>query len=235
MGLEVSTYINAVVQELQAAYGEAWNIAARGELPYVQKDGIPPVGTLVSRCPWAVQVGYSRFVPHYRGDLGMDLEMTCCATVSYTGVGPGHNSGLQQADIALTLAAWLSGHVVEGTLAKDVEVDIEPFTAVRGGVEVPTGQYLAHVFWDARLDDIDPDIDIEGYTTLHPSRPLADRYYWEIERTGGVKTVVLGDADTAPPLPPDGVAARKIIFADPLNVPPATHDTVYYPALLEVE
>ena len=161
MGKEVSTYVNAVVAELQAAYGERWNIAARGEST-----------AAVSGKPWGVQIGYSAFAPQYRGDAGMDLDLTCAATVHYTGVGPTHNDGYQAADIAASLAAWLSGHVVDGEQGRNIQLDPEPLTTVRGGVEVPTGQYALHVFWDVRLDDIDPDIDIEGYETGHP-RPAA--------------------------------------------------------------
>ena len=232
MGKEVSTYINAVVAELQAAYGDRWNIRARGE-------SAEPV----SGRPWGVQIGYSAFSPRYRGDAGLDLEMTCAATVYYAGVGATHNDGFQEADIAVSLLAWLSGHVVLGTLGHDYEVDVEPLTAMRGGVETPTGQYAAHLFWNVRLDDIDPDIDVEGYETSHPARPLAPAYYYEIELADGTRRVVTGAQAVPPPLPDNGVAVRDIVIADPLNVPATTDETrpngtpggkVYYPALAEI-
>ena len=211
MGQEVSTYLNAIVAELQAAYGERWNITARGEST-----------AAVSGKPWGVQIGYSAFVPHYRGDAGLDLTLTCAATVYYAGVGTTHNSGFQEADIAMSLLAWLSGHVVHGTLAHDYEVEVEPLTAMRGSVETPTGQYNAHLFWDVRLDDIDPDIDIEGFETLHPARPLATVYYWEIELEDGTRRVVTG-AEEEPPLEPGNPPfVRRIVIADPQNVPAAT-------------
>ena len=223
MGQEVSAYVRAMVGAMQAAYGERWNITARGESA---ED--------VSGKPWAVQVGYAGFVPEPRGDLGIDLETTCAATVSYAGTGPTHNDGFQEADIAATLASWMSGRVVGGALAKNVKMEPEPVTVMRGGVEIPTGQYLTHVFWDVRLDDIDPDIVIEGYETRHPSRPLADEYYWEIEFTDGTRRVVKGAKDEPPPLPEmTGVRVRRVIIADPLNVPPQTDDEVYYPLLVE--
>ena len=226
MGQEVSTYINAVVSELQDAYGERWNIAARGESTRA-----------VSGKPWGVQVGYSRFVPHYRGDAGLDLDLTCAATVYYAGVGPTHNSGFQEADIAMSLLAWLSGHVVHGKLAKNYEVDVEPVTAMIGGVEAPTGQYNANLFWDVRLDDIDPDIDIEGFETRHPFRPLQPAFYYEIELAGGARRVVTApeDADLARLLPDNGRRVRRIFLADPQNVPEDTDTEVYYPAMAEIQ
>ena len=230
MGKEVSTYVNAVVAELQEAYGGRWNIARRGESAQA-----------VSGKPWGVQVGYSAFTPHYRGDAGMDLKLTCAATVYYAGVGPTHNDAFQEADIAMSLAAWLSGHVVEGALGSDIQVDVEPLVAIRGGVETPTGQYAAHVFWDAMLEDIDPDIEIEGYVTSHPVRPLAV-YYYEIELADGTRRVVTApeDADLETLLeqvaPDNGVKARRIVIvADPLNIPMPTETEVYYPALAEIE
>ena len=107
-----------------------WNIAARGEST-----------AAVSRKAWGVQIGYSSFVLHDRGDAGLDMDLTCAATVYYTGVGPTHNDGFQAADIAASLAAWLSGHVVGGSQGHNIQMDPEPLTDLRGGVEVPTGQY----------------------------------------------------------------------------------------------
>ena len=223
MGHEVSTYVNSIVAELQAAYGERWNIAARGESP-----------AAVSGKPWGVQIGYSAFAPQYRGDAGMDLDLTCAATVYYAGVGPTHNSGFQEADIAMSLLAWLSGHVVSGALAHDYEVEVEPLTSMRGGVETPTGQYAAHVFWTARLEDIDPDIDVEGFETLHPARPLATVYYWEIELEDGTRRVATGAEDEPPLEPGTPPFVRRIVIADPQNVPENTDSEVFYPAMAEI-
>ena len=223
MGQEVSAYVNAAVSALQEAYGDRWNIARRGES-----------AAWVSGKPWGVQIGYSGFAPEYRGDAGMDLELTCAATVHYAGVGPTHNDAFQEADIAVTLAAWLSGHVVGGALGRKIEVDAEPLTDVRGGVEVPTGQYLAHVFWNVKLEDIDPAIVIEGYETLHPLRPLARTYYYEIELADGTRRIVTSTEGVTPELPDNGVAVRRIILADAQNVPATTATEVYYPALIEI-
>ena len=224
MGMEVSTYVNAIVGELQAAYGERWNIAKRGEST-----------ASVSGKPWGVQIGYSSFVLHDRGDAGLDMDLTCAATVFYTGVGPTHNDGFQVADIAASLAAWLSGHVVEGTQGRNIEMHPEPLTQMRGAVEVPTGQYAVHVFWEVKLDDIDPDIDIPGYETSHPIRPLS-LYYFEIELADGTRRVVTAprDIDLDKLLPDNGVAVRRVVIADPQSMPRDDGENVYYPALLEL-
>lgn len=225
MGAEISTYIDAVVSELQAAYGPNWGIEKRPESPGA-----------VSGRPWAVQIGYSRGDPEERGDLGINLRLMCCATVAYASVGPTHASGFQSADIAATLAAYISGHVMGGKKAFNISIEPEPMVDIRGGgVEVATGQYLNHVFWTVTLDDILPDLDIPGYETLHPQRPGLERYYWEIEIQGGGRLVVLGPEDTAPELPANGLRARKIVFADAGDVPADTSEVVYYPVLLELE
>ena len=57
MGEEVSGYIGRLVTAMSAAYGAAWNIAARGESP-----------TIDDRA-WQVQVGYSDFQPRRNGVL----------------------------------------------------------------------------------------------------------------------------------------------------------------------
>ena len=76
MGEEVSDYIGRLVPAMQAAYGVAWNIEARGESP-----------TIDDRA-WQVQVGYSDFQPRRNGVLGLQMTMTCAATISYVGKGP---------------------------------------------------------------------------------------------------------------------------------------------------
>ena len=98
MGEEVSGYIDRLVPAMQAAYGVAWNIEARGESPKIDDRA------------WQVQVGYSDFQTQRNGALGLQMMMKCAATISYVGKGPTHNSGLQAADIAVTLAAWLAGY-----------------------------------------------------------------------------------------------------------------------------
>ena len=45
-----------------------------------------------------------------------------------------------------------------------------------------------------KLDDIDPDIEIEGYETSHPIRPLS-LYYFEIEMADGTRRVVTAPRD----------------------------------------
>ena len=49
MGEEVSDYIDRLVPAMQAAYGVAWNIEARGESPAIDDRA------------WQVQVGVQRF------------------------------------------------------------------------------------------------------------------------------------------------------------------------------
>ena len=49
MGEEVSDYIDRLVPAMQAAYGVAWNIEARGESPKIDDRA------------WQVQVGVQRF------------------------------------------------------------------------------------------------------------------------------------------------------------------------------
>ena len=75
MGEEVSDYIGRLVPAMQAAYGAAWNIAARGESPKIDDRA------------WQVQVGYSDFQPRRNGALGLQMTMTCAATISYVGQG----------------------------------------------------------------------------------------------------------------------------------------------------
>ena len=50
MGEEVSSYIGRLVPALQTAYGEAWNIEARGESPKIDDRAwqVCPSGT----APW---------------------------------------------------------------------------------------------------------------------------------------------------------------------------------------
>ena len=62
MGEEVSGYIGRLVPAMQAAYGVAWNIAARGESP-----------TIDDRA-WQVQVGYSDFQPRRNGAHGPSVD-----------------------------------------------------------------------------------------------------------------------------------------------------------------
>ena len=81
MGEEVSGYIGRLVPALQTAYGEAWNIEARGESPKIDDRA------------WQVQVGYSNFLPQRNGAMGLQMTMKCGATISYVGKGPAHNSG----------------------------------------------------------------------------------------------------------------------------------------------
>ena len=76
MGEEVSSYIGRLVPALQTAYGEAWNIEARGESPKIDDRA------------WQVQVGYSNFLPQRNGAMGLQMTMKCGATISYVGKGP---------------------------------------------------------------------------------------------------------------------------------------------------
>ena len=105
MGEEVTGYFGRLVPALQTAYGVAWNIEARGESPAIDDRA------------WQVQVGYSDFQPQLNGALGLQMTMKCAATISYVGKGPTHNSGLQAADIAVTLAAWIAGYTDTDLLA----------------------------------------------------------------------------------------------------------------------
>ena len=104
---------------MQAAYGVAWNIEARGESP-----------TIDDRA-WQVQVGYSDFQTQRNGAMGLQLMMKCTATISYVGKGPTHNSGLQAADIAVTLAAWLAGYQ-DFAFADNFEIQMEPVIRQQG-------------------------------------------------------------------------------------------------------
>ena len=159
MGEEVSEYIGRLVPAMQAAYGVAWNIEARGESP-----------TIDDRA-WQVQVGYSNFMPQRNGALGLQMIMKCAATISYVGKAPTHNSGLQAADIAVTLAAWLAGYQ-DLAFADNIEIQMEPVVRyLATGVPENTGRYYGHVWWDVPIDAISPDIDIAGYVTGHPAGP----------------------------------------------------------------
>ena len=164
MGEEVSDYIGRLVPAMQAAYGVAWNIEARGESP-----------TIDDRA-WQVQVGYSNFLPQRNGALGLQMMMKCAATISYVGKAPTHNSGLQAADIAVTLAAWLAGYQ-DLAFADNFEIQMEPVVRHREtGVPENTGRYYGHVWWDVPIDAIIPDIDIAGYVTGHPTGPQLPGY-----------------------------------------------------------
>ena len=163
MGEEVSGYIGRLVPALQSAYGMAWNIEARGESPKVDDKA------------WQVQVGYSNFQPQRNGALGLQMTMKCAATITYVGKGATHNSGLQAADIAVTLAAWLAGYSDTTLLsfADNFEIEMEPRVRQNDmGVPENTGRYYGHVWWDVTIDAIDPDIDIAGYVTGHPARAV---------------------------------------------------------------
>ena len=98
------------------------------------------------------------------------MTMTCAATISYVGKGSTHNSGLQAADIAVTLAAWLAGYQ-DFAFADNFEIQMEPVVRQRERVSENTGRYHGHVWWDVPIDDIGPDIDIAGYVTEHPAGP----------------------------------------------------------------
>ena len=164
MGTEVSDYIlDRLVPALQAAYGEAWNIEARGESPKIDDRA------------WQVQVGYSDFQPQRNGAMGLQMTMKCAATISYVGKGPTHNSGLQAADIAVTLAAWLAGYQ-DFAFADNFEIQMEPVIRQRERVPENTGRYYGHVWWDVPIDAIVPDIDIAGYVTGHPAGPQLPDY-----------------------------------------------------------
>ena len=167
MGEEVSDYIDRLVPAMQAAYGVAWNIEARGESPKIDDRA------------WQVQVGYSNFMPQRNGALGLQMMMKCAATISYVGKAPTHNSGLQAADIAVTLAAWLAGYTDTTLLAfaDNIEIQMEPVIRHREtGVSENTGRYYGHVWWDVPVDAISPDIDIAGYVTGHPTGPQLPGY-----------------------------------------------------------
>ena len=84
--------------------------------------------------------------------------------------GPTHNSGLQAADIAVTLAAWLAGYQ-DFAFADNFEIQMEPVVRQRERVSANTGRYHGHVWWDVPIDAILPDIDIAGYVTGHPAGP----------------------------------------------------------------
>ena len=158
MGAELSGYIDRLVPAMQAAYGVAWNIEARGESP-----------TIDDRA-WQVQVGYSDFQTQRNGAMGLQLMMKCAATISYVGKAPTHNSGLQAADIAVTLAAWLAGYQ-DFAFADNFEIQMEPVVRYRERVSANTGRYYGHVWWDIPIDAISPDIEIAGYITRHPAGP----------------------------------------------------------------
>ena len=158
MGEEVSDYIGRLVPAMQAAYGVAWNIEARGESPKIDDRA------------WQVQVGYSDFQTQRNGAMGLQMTMKCAATISYVGKAPTHNSGLQAADIAVTLAAWLAGYQ-DFAFADNFEIQMEPVVRYREHVPENTGRYYGHVWWDVPIDAIAPDIDIAGYVTGHPADP----------------------------------------------------------------
>ena len=158
MGEEVTGYFGRLVPALQTAYGVAWNIEARGESPAIDDRA------------WQVQVGYSDFQTQRNGAMGLQLMMKCAATISYVGKGPTHNSGLQAADIAVTLAAWLAGYQ-DFAFADNFEIQMEPVVRQRERVSANTGRYHGHVWWDVPIDAILPDIDIAGYVTGHPAGP----------------------------------------------------------------
>ena len=158
MGDEVKDYIERLVPALQAAYGVAWNIESRGESPKSDDRA------------WQVQVGYSDFQTQRNGAMGLQMTMKCAATISYVGKAPTHNSGLQAADIAVTLAAWLAGYQ-DFAFADNFEIQMEPVVRFREHVPENTGRYYGHVWWDVPIDAIAPDIDIAGYVTGHPADP----------------------------------------------------------------
>ena len=78
MGEEVSGYIDRLVPALQAAYGVAWNIEARGESPNIDDRA------------WQVQVGYSDFQTQRNGAMGPsnDDEMRCDDLICGQGADP---------------------------------------------------------------------------------------------------------------------------------------------------
>ena len=158
MGEEVTGYFGRLVPAMQTAYGVAWNIEARGESPAIDDRA------------WQVQVGYSDFQPQLNGAMGLQMTMKCAATISYVGKGPTHNSGLQAADIAVTLAAWLAGYQ-DFAFAHNFEIQMEPVVRQREHVRQNTGRYYGHVWWDVPIDAISPDLDIAGYATGHPAGP----------------------------------------------------------------
>ena len=55
------------------------------------------------------------------------MTMKVAATISYVGKGSTHNSGLQAADIAVTLAAWIAGYQ-DLAFADNIEIQMEPVT-----------------------------------------------------------------------------------------------------------
>ena len=149
---------------MQAAYGVAWNIAARGESPSSDDRA------------WQVQVGYSDFQPRRNGALGLQMTMTVRRHNQLRWArGPTHNSGLQAADIAVTLAAWIAGYQ-DFAFADNFEIQMEPVVRQRERVSENTGRYHGHVWWDIPIDAINPDIDIAGYVTEHPNYPRLPDY-----------------------------------------------------------
>ena len=165
MGAETGTYITRTVAAMQAAYGNNWNITAKGSDPVLDDRA------------WLVQVGYDDFKPEIAGNLGMHVKLTALATVSYRGKGATHNSGLQAADITATLGAWVAAYVdpETNTIPHNFDMEVEPIVRyeLRGTnrVAINTGDYRGRLWWDVILDFVDVDIDVEGYDTGHPARP----------------------------------------------------------------
>ena len=150
-----------IVGLMQAAYGANWNIRIRDE------------SSVDDDKAWQVQVGVSREILESDGALGLNLTLECAATVRYVSKSPTHASGFQAIDIANSLAAWLAQTIDSetGVLPRDIEVAPEPvIVRAPDGQQMNSGRYVAHIFWMIKIDRLDPDIDIEGYTVGHPQR-----------------------------------------------------------------
>ena len=163
MGNEISEYTTALVNALQGAYGQAWNIRQRGE------------STPEATQPWEVVIGMSGFADIIRdGGGGVNLGVTMGATVIYTSVGPSHSSGFQAADITATLAAFLAQWIPpadargqSGPLAMNIAGGIRPEPTQQGPVAVNTGNYVGGMYWDIELD-VSTGIEIPDFRTGRP-------------------------------------------------------------------
>ena len=69
--------------------------------------------------------------------------MTCAATISYVGKGSTHNSGLQAADIAVTLAAWLAGWIKTSPLRISLRFKWSRWSATGSGLLRTPGAIMA--------------------------------------------------------------------------------------------
>ena len=106
--------------------------------------------------------------------LGLQLTMTCAATISYVGKGSTHNSGLQAADIAVTLAAWIAGYQ-DFAFADNFEIQMEPVVRQRERVAENTGRYYGHVWWAVPIDAIAPGYRHSWLRDRTPRQPSAPR------------------------------------------------------------